>query len=114
MTVDLSYTDEERAYWHGRHNARPLDLGHGVRAQFYELHRGPAGIKAGITISHIHDDDLVCEGSVMFDLPETREGFPDSPRWRLHSLDPLTLAPSILQRPCGLHGFIREGRWVPA
>lgn len=26
----------------------------------------------------------------------------------------LTVAPSLLCRTCGNHGFIREGRWVPA
>lgn len=30
------------------------------------------------------------------------------------SLDPVTISPSILCDDCGLHGFIREGRWVPA
>ena len=28
--------------------------------------------------------------------------------------DPLTISPSILCPDCGTHGFIREGRWVPA
>lgn len=28
--------------------------------------------------------------------------------------DPLTLTPSLLCDTCGLHGFIRDGRWVPA
>jgi hypothetical protein len=26
----------------------------------------------------------------------------------------LTIAPSLLCRTCGNHGFIRDGRWVPA
>lgn len=34
-------------------------------------------------------------------------------RWRLESLDPLTLSPSLLCRICGTHGFIRSGRWEP-
>ena len=112
--ADLAYTDEERAYWHGRHAERPLDLGHGIRAAFYTVHGDDTETKAGITLSHVHDDEMVCEGSVMFDLPTTREKFPDSNRWQLHSLDPLTISPSVLQRPCGLHGFIRNGAWVPA
>lgn len=36
------------------------------------------------------------------------------PRWHLVSGDPLTIEPSILCRTCGLHGWIRQGRWVPA
>ena len=34
--------------------------------------------------------------------------------WQLVSEDPLTLSPSVLCLGCKLHGFIREGRWVPA
>jgi len=33
--------------------------------------------------------------------------------WDMVSIEPLTLAPSILCG-CGDHGFIRGGRWVPA
>lgn len=36
---------------------------------------------------------------------------------RFHTLvsrDPLHVEPSILCPVCGDHGFIREGRWVPA
>ena len=33
--------------------------------------------------------------------------------WHVESLDPLTLSPSILCS-CGDHGFIRDGRWIPA
>jgi hypothetical protein len=34
--------------------------------------------------------------------------------WTLVSEDPLTLSPSLLCPICGHHGFVREGRWVPA
>ena len=34
--------------------------------------------------------------------------------WDVLSEEPLTLFPSLLCRACGHHGFIREGRWVPA
>lgn len=34
--------------------------------------------------------------------------------WTVESLEPLTLSPSILRLECGCHGFIREGKWVPA
>jgi hypothetical protein len=36
------------------------------------------------------------------------------PRWTLQKEDPLTISPSIRCRACGLHGFIQEGRWIPA
>lgn len=34
--------------------------------------------------------------------------------WKAVSLDPLTIAPSILCRICGDHGFVRDGGWVVA
>lgn len=39
------------------------------------------------------------------------------PHHRLVSEDPIHIEPSLLCLPgdlCGLHGFIRDGRWVPA
>lgn len=39
--------------------------------------------------------------------------FADGETWQLISRDPLTLSPSFLCH-CGHHGWIREGRWVPA
>jgi hypothetical protein len=33
---------------------------------------------------------------------------------RLISEDPLHIEPSLLCEFCGDHGFIRDGRWVPA
>jgi hypothetical protein len=31
--------------------------------------------------------------------------------WDLVSIDPFTIAPSLLCRRCGHHGFIENGRW---
>jgi len=33
---------------------------------------------------------------------------------RVVTEDPLTIDPSILCPDCGAHGFVRDGRWVPA
>jgi hypothetical protein len=38
----------------------------------------------------------------------------DGARWTREQADPLTLSPSIACRTCGNHGFIRDGKWVPA
>jgi hypothetical protein len=65
-------------------------------------------------VFHPDDEPLLAShgvGGVTFDLPEMAG---DGARWTLVSADPLTLAPSILCRGCGDHGFIREGRWVRA
>lgn len=34
--------------------------------------------------------------------------------WKLLNLHPITIEPSVESKPCGFHGFIREGRWVPS
>ena len=34
------------------------------------------------------------------------------PTWELHSLDPLHVEPSV--KTTSHHGFIRDGKWVPA
>jgi hypothetical protein len=38
----------------------------------------------------------------------------DARGWRVESIDPLTVSPSILCGSCGLHGWWRSGAWVPA
>jgi hypothetical protein len=73
--------------------------------------------RTGIIVGHVHPDGGICEGAVLFDTPENRreEG---RPLWQVESLEPLTISPSILYSTekggCGLHGFIREGRWAGA
>lgn len=112
----MEYADEGWEGPEGSHERRwqeSTDIGHGVRIQFTGLHGAPDDLKAGIIVKHKHEDGTICEGSVLFDIPENHK-FANRPKWQLESLDPLTLSPSILQRECGLHGFIREGRWVPA
>ena len=64
--------------------------------------------------------DVRCEGFVSFD---TCDRMDERARWSitgaLESGD-LTLSPSILCKApyqgveCGFHGFVRDGRWVPA
>lgn len=86
-----------------------VDLGHDVRIMFTVRRDG--GLRIGFTESHRAPDGRECAGSVTFDVPEA-EGLP-GPRWTVESWDPLTISPSILCS-CGHHGFVREGRWVPA
>ncbi len=33
---------------------------------------------------------------------------------RIESMNALTISPSILCEDCGVHGFVREGRWIPS
>lgn len=64
-----------------------------------------------------------CCGHVYLDGPVTRRVLSDPERriWAVQSWDPLTISPSVLCRgrntdgtECGFHGFIRDGKWVPA
>jgi len=95
----------------------------------------PDNPKTGIIVGHVHTDgkcathrdrpeacvsnpqycSSICEGAVLFDTPENHRGSPGRPLWQVESLEPLTISPSILMSPdkggCGLHGFIRNGRW---
>lgn len=54
------------------------------------------------------------DGFVLFDSDVARKLEPGRPMWKVHSFEPLTLSPSIHRTDCGCHGFIREGRWIPA
>lgn len=54
-----------------------------------------------------------CEGGLTFDGPVQQQLEPQQPKWTVESWEPLTLSPSVLCA-CGDHGWVREGRWVPA
>lgn len=86
------------------------DLGHGVRIRFTTHH----GVTAGLIESHPRPDTGErCSGAITFDLVETVH-LEHRARWRVITRDPLTLNPSVMCRTCGHHGWIRNGRWVPA
>lgn len=52
-----------------------------------------------------------CSGSV---ARRGATGAENRPQWDVLSEEPITLSPSIVCRGCGAHGWIRDGRWVPA
>jgi hypothetical protein len=104
-----------------------FDLGSGFSYSFFswkperDLNPQYDGIpdveKAGITIWK--DGELV--GSCHFDTPEVRRvpGLHSGHWWKLLSLDPLHIEPSIQMydqktRKPSHHGFIRGGKWVQA
>ena len=67
----------------------------------------------GIIDHHLKPDGKPCGGgAVLFDVPANAYASVD--KWTLVSEEPFHLEPSLLCRLCGDHGFIREGRWVPA
>lgn len=86
-----------------------IDLGH--NQSYSRLLRGEVWI--GILEWHPckDPDGVPSAGGVYFEnAPAEIEG----PRWKLESEAPLTISPSIACRVCGNHGWIREGRWIPA
>jgi len=80
-----------------------LDLGHDVRAEVRAIH----GEIHGVHYEHTCNGVASSPGWV-----PVKPMWPDG--WDLVQLEPLTLSPSLLCRACGHHGFIREGRWLPA
>jgi hypothetical protein len=84
------------------------DIGHGVTITITVYNDQIAGIVEE------HDDKSGqrCSGYVKF---RGREPNPEGrPSWVVESEEPLTLSPSVLCTTCGHHGFIRDGKWVPA
>ncbi|MFD1145952.1 hypothetical protein [Saccharothrix hoggarensis] len=101
-----------------------LDLGHGVTARWTgwrperDINPQYDGIpdveRFGLLVEHAAGDGSPCASFATFDGEVQRLVAPDSPKWDVVTLEPLTLSPSLLCRACGHHGFVRDGRWVPA
>lgn len=98
------------------------DIGHDHFIAYYgwapdrELNPQYDGIedeeRSGLTVYHRAEGGGWCGGGVTFDTPAMR-AVEHPRRWTVESFEPLTLSPSILCS-CGDHGYIRDGRWVPA
>lgn len=109
------FEDHENGFW--------IDIGHGhfIHWTSYQPDRElnphaahlPDVEKFGLLVDHYAPDGRECAGGIYFDGPVHRELYPGKPGWTVESWEPLTVSPSLLCI-CGDHGFIREGRWVPA
>lgn len=94
-----------------RWKATRIDLGHGHIAKPTQ---NMAGEHLGYVIDHPNaaDPSKQCGGAVYL---EGKSGpYGGRAEWKLESLDPLTLSPSVLCSVCGDHGFVRGGSWLPA
>lgn len=108
-----------------------LDLGQGHTLEFVGWHpddlpenRATFGVplpsveRAAFSIAHLNrSTGEPCVSGGYLDSPELRRfpaSFAAAAIWQVESWDPLTLGPSIRCLRCGDHGFVREGRWVPA
>ena len=83
-----------------------IPLGNGV---FYTKSLDRDGKWIAITEWHKDPQGRLCGGWVPFDI-EHEYIHSTTPRWQVHSLEPLHLEPSLLCG-CGHHGFIRNGQW---
>lgn len=105
--------------WHGSDDPlviHGLDLGSGVWLQPFTASYAPEGDCAGGIVWHVHADGEPCGGSIYFlqDPSDSAAAVRQRERgqvWTVESWDPLTISPSVLAKGCGLHGFIRNGRW---
>jgi len=105
------------------HEDPDLDLGHGhtLRWTSFTPDRGlnpqyadvPDVEKYGALVGHARGDGTRCEGFVTFDSEISRRIAPDRAKWTVESWEPLTITPSLACH-CGDHGWIRDGRWIPA
>lgn len=85
-----------------------IDLGKG---HILKPTHNQAGELVGYLDDHPRADDpsKQCGGAVRL------EGYGDGgAEWKVEKAEPLTLSPSLLCRACGDHGWVREGKWVPA
>jgi hypothetical protein len=81
-----------------------IDLGHEHSAVVRYLD----GELMGIAYDHLRPDGQTCIRNSWLPVERT----PDS--WQLVAVEPLHIEPSVLCTACGDHGFIRDGKWVPA
>lgn len=95
--------------------ANTVDIGHGHSIRFVEYEDD---LRTAIDDYHLNKDGKECGGFIAFKDGAWANSFKNSSgeitTWDVISLEPLTLSPSILCRACGDHGFIRDGKWVPA
>jgi hypothetical protein len=101
-----------------------IDIGHGhtlrfagwypdreLSPQFSDL---PDIEKCTAIVDHPAPDGSACSSGAPLDSPGARRLFKERELWAVESWDPLTISPSLLCMRCGDHGFIRDGKWVPA
>lgn len=100
---------DDWAKWPLGHAEGWTDHGHGVYSSPFS-HRDHTGA-CGYFIAHRDPGQTEdwCVGSV-----NVRGHGEGRAEWDRLSEHPLTLTPSILQHPCELHGFITDGKWIPA
>jgi len=93
-----------------------LDVGHGLQAGLRLSEGFPDledGVPVGVLLSHpcAARGGGVVEDFIPIDYPGNV--LPER-HWRLTAREPISIEPSVHYTCCGVHGFLREGKWVPA
>ena len=101
----------------------PIDLGHGHRMSWVDWNpdvelnpqwRDLAPIeRCVILVSHGTEEMGPCESGIWLARPGVDQ-IHEGSVWVVVQEEPLTISPSLLCKRCGDHGFIQNGRWVPA
>lgn len=87
------------------------DIGYDHKIQFVTYKDDP---RAGLNDFHKKPDGSDCGGFITFAGSAWAQEFDGLAVWQVEAWEPLSLSPSLLCRVCGSHGYIREGKWVPA
>jgi hypothetical protein len=86
------------------------DIGHGVRIRRAYMD----GVLSGVDYQH-PSLNVSCNNGDRGDyIPCGTDELTVKMHWRLECASPLTLSPSLLCPICHHHGFVRDGKWVPA
>lgn len=81
----------------------PIDFGKGVRGEIMGHRNKPAGV----VICHRFTGDVACATSVFWVKVNSQKVY------TREEIDPLTIAEDI-RCSCGLHGWIKDGKWEHA
>ena len=88
------------------------DLGNNHSFTFVEFRDDS---RIGISYYHTTPEGNTCNGFITFEGGAWANAFDNKiPSWKVISFEPLTITPSLLCKACGDHGFITDGKWVPA
>jgi hypothetical protein len=71
------------------------------------------GKDRGVSMLHPGQNGEICGATAFWDVSHYKPGT-EPEVWTLNSLDPLDISPSLLCLICQDHGFIKQGRWIPA
>lgn len=91
-----------------------IDLGHGVKAIFFRSYASKKIIGAILT----HPKSPQCTYGAFFENGQCSgaiywDEVTDRPQWKLKSLNPLHVDPSVQCKCKAWHGFIHDGKSVP-